>query len=349
MDRFDHQLFTFFSLKCLFSVQENAISVINNVNANSTDKANALSLYIQSTTNLNGSSTANGTLSVSQIEGTVDSLGNITLTVSSSASFLMVQEVNQSANVVVLGASFQRGSGGGIVSSTNINNVTNSTISAAAFVNNQSLSGVTSLNMLIIDKPTMYQNADNSTDNKSLASSVIVAAVQPNSSVTHAINISLYFGVLPEYQVNVNATYVCSFYDTSNSRWNGSGCTQPQYNEQYNRYECNCNHLTTFALIKSSNTPPSNTPQPNYLTRQVITSLVFLSIFIFCFIVVIIHSLTTRLINRMMSFGARDLLPLISTGCTTILFILYIALTMIVYRVRRGDLALKIEFLSYNA
>jgi len=74
-------------------------------------------------------------------------------------------------------ASFQSGSGGRIANSTNINNVTNSDLSVAAIVSNQSLSAVTSLNMLIIDQPTMYQNIDNSTDNKSLASSVIVAAV----------------------------------------------------------------------------------------------------------------------------------------------------------------------------
>ena len=41
----------------------------------------------------------------------------------------------------------------------------------------------------------------------------------------NSINISLYFKVLPEYKPNVSATYFCSFYDTNNSRWNESGCT----------------------------------------------------------------------------------------------------------------------------
>jgi hypothetical protein len=94
LDMFDHQLFTFFSLRCLFSVQKNAFSVIKNSNASSTDKADALSLYIQSTTNLNGSSSANSTLSVSTIDDVVDSLTNINISVNSNSSFFMVQEVH---------------------------------------------------------------------------------------------------------------------------------------------------------------------------------------------------------------------------------------------------------------
>jgi hypothetical protein len=118
----------------------------------------------------------------------------------------MVQPVNQSGNIIVLGAAFERGSGGNVVTSVNTNTVINSSVSVAAVLTNQSLTGVTYLNMLIVDEPTMYEDIDNSTDNKSLASSVIVAAVQRSGAVSAPINISLYFTVLPEYQPNVSAT-----------------------------------------------------------------------------------------------------------------------------------------------
>jgi hypothetical protein len=149
----------------------------------------------------------------------------------------MVQPVNQGGNVIVLGALFNSDGGGGdIVNSENQNTLINAPVSAAAVLTNQSLTGVTSLNMLIVDKPFLYQNIDNSTDNKSLASSVIVAAVQPSGFSSTSMNISLYFKVLPAYQPNVSATYLCSFYDTTNSIWSETGCTSPQYNGAYDRY-----------------------------------------------------------------------------------------------------------------
>ena len=103
--------------------------------------------------------------------------------------------------------------------------------------------------MLIIDKPTMYENIDNSSSNKSLASSVIVGAVQKAGSTSTLMNISLYFTVLSEYKPNVTAKYLCSFYDTNSLRWNESGCTEPTYDSIRDRYGCSCNHLTSFALI----------------------------------------------------------------------------------------------------
>jgi hypothetical protein len=304
-----------------FSVQEIAIDVINNVNASAIDKANARSLYFQSTANSNASSNTNNTLSASTIDDVIESLNNISIIVPSSSSFLIVQEVNQSANVIVLGASFERGSGGEVIDSANIDSVTSSMLSAAAIVTNQSLNGVMSLNMFIINKPTMYEDIDNSTDQKSVASSIIVAAIRRSSSVFNSINISLYFKVLPEYQPNVIPTYLCSFYDTNNLQWSESGCSEPQFNTMYDRFECTCNHLTTFALVWL----------PNHLTAQDIASIVFLSISILCFIAIIIHSLITRLLYPMIYLEACELLPLISSASTTILFIFYIALTMTVY------------------
>jgi hypothetical protein len=245
----------------------------------------------------------------------------------------MVQPVNQTGNATVLGALFNRDSGGGVVNSGNQSALNNASVSAAAVLTNQSLTGVTSLNMLIIDKPFLYQHIDNSADDKSLASSVIVAAVQRSGSASPATNISLYFKVLSGYQPNVSATYLCSFYDGTNSIWNETGCTSPQYNGAYDRYECSCNHLTTFALTWQPNVSQSNylTSQSNYLTSQDIASLVCLSFSILCFIVAIIYIIIIRLLNPNMTLEARNLLPLISTASTTILFVFYIGLTMTVY------------------
>ena len=221
----------------------------NNGTVSTTTLADALALYIQATTNLNGSS--NDTISITKIDQVVSQLYGSNITIASNSCFLMVQPVNLSASVFPLGASFARGSGGTVVYSANIVNINSLNPSIAAVINNQSLSGVLSINMLIIDKPTMYQNSANSTNNRSIASSVIVGGVQQNGSSSSAMNISLYFKVLPEYQPNISVTYFCSFYDTIHSQWNESGCTQPQYDNITNRYGCSCNHLTTFALTWS--------------------------------------------------------------------------------------------------
>ncbi len=241
----------------------------------------------------------------------------------------MAQAVNQSANVTVSGGGFIRGSGGEVISSANMNSVINSDVTAAATVNNGSLNGVASINMLIIDKPTMYENVDTSNDNKSLASSVIVASVKQSSSPSNAINISLYFKILPEYQPNVSASYLCSFYDTNNSQWSEYGCSVPQYNAVYDRYQCYCNHTTSFALIWL---PASILATIGRSLRPAdIASLVFQSVSIVCFLAIIIHAIAIRVINPLMRLQATDLLPLISCGSTTMLFIFYIALGMTVY------------------
>ncbi len=311
-----------------FSLQSFASNILNNGTANSTTLANALSLYIQSTTNTNGS--LSSYVSPNTIDNIVRHLGNVTLVRNTTSSFLMVQPVNQGGNVIVLGALFNSDGGGGdIVNSENQNTLINAPVSAAAVLTNQSLTGVTSLNMLIVDKPFLYQNIDNSTDNKSLASSVIVAAVQPSGFSSTSMNISLYFKVLPAYQPNVSATYLCSFYDTTNSIWSETGCTSPQYNGAYDRYECSCNHLTSFALIWLPSSILASSGQS--MSAADIASLVFQSVSIVCFLCIIIHALAIRFINPLMRVHAGDLLPLISCASTTILFIFYIALGLTVY------------------
>jgi hypothetical protein len=164
----------------------------------------------------------------------------------------MVQQPNQYPNETILGAFYIHDIGGGIIDKSNQSNAYNMNLTAAAIISSQSLVNVTFLNVFIIDEPTTYQNIDN-LNNETLASSVIVVAVQRNSSVFIPMNISLYFQVLNEYRPTVNAIYSCSFYDTNSSQWNESGCTKPIYNSQFSRYECSCNHLSTFALVWSPN------------------------------------------------------------------------------------------------
>ncbi len=168
----------------------------------------------------------------------------------STASFLMVQPPNQ-ADKIILGASFTRNIGGKVVDTSNQESEVNSNLSAAAIISNQSLIGVTSLNMMIIDDPTAFKNIDNS-NNKILASSIIVIAVKRNNTSPTPLNISLYFQVLNDYKLNsTGGEYYCSFYDENSSRWNESGCTRPEQNDSSKLYKCSCNHTTTFALLWS--------------------------------------------------------------------------------------------------
>jgi hypothetical protein len=183
--------------------------------------------------------------------------------------------------------------------------------------------------MIIIDKPTMYEQADNST-NKTIASSVIVATIQRNDSSSYSMNITLYFTVLDEYTPNVSATYYCSFFDVNNTRWNESGCSDAFYNAHFKRYECSCNHLTSFVLIWLPQSLTVTNATKNF-NAQDIASLVVMSVSILCFLTITIHAIYLRIINRSMDMPTFKLLPLVSTASTTLLFIFYIALTVTVY------------------
>ncbi|CAF2100996.1 unnamed protein product, partial [Rotaria magnacalcarata] len=276
----------------------------------------------------NASSGGNSTVPISVIEQSLSKVDNISITLSSDSSFLIAQPLNHSSKDILSGARFQRGLNGSAVMISTENSSLNSNATAAAVISEQSLVNIKSLQMFIIDKPTMYENADNKT-NKSLASSVVIGSVQLLTSASVPLNISLYFKISPEYQPNVSATYLCSFYDISNSCWNETGCTDALFNRALSRYECSCNHLTSFALIWL---PQSQLGSYGRTMRVAdIASLVFQSVSIVCFLIVIIHSVTVRATNPLLKFQVNYLLPLISSASTTILFIFFIALGMTVY------------------
>jgi hypothetical protein len=143
------------------------------------------------------------------------------------------------------------------------------------------------------------------------------------------MTIQLYFQVLNPSQPTGNQIYMCAFYDTNSLQWNSSGCGTPSFNSIFNRYECSCNHLTSFALIWL--------PQSSIINGSVVldaqdkASIAFQIISILCFLGIVIHSVVVRIINPQESTQPRNLLPLISFGITMILFVFYIALGLTVY------------------
>jgi len=219
-------------------------------NTDPTIISQALTTYFSSISGPNVTLTSDNTLTVSEIDYLIGELTDISFVGSTSSSFLIVQPIFQSS-YMIQGASFVRYQGGELITDLNQNNITNSLISAAAVINNASLSEFTYLSMLIIDDPSAFYYV-NSSSNKTLASSIIVVSLNANSSLNASIDISLSFMLLNNSIPNLNTTsYYCSFYDTNNSEWSESGCTTSTYNSLYNRFDCSCNHLTSFALLAS--------------------------------------------------------------------------------------------------
>ena len=266
------------------------------------------------------------TLSLLEIDSWLNNISNQTLTVNTKDSFFMALAPRLNNNSIVLGASHTRGSGGQIIQNTNEHSIINSPISTAAIVPAMHLTQIASLNMFIIGVPTAYRSIDNVT-NKTLASSIVVASALRHTSASTPIKIYLYFQIIEQWIPNItDVRYLCSYYDTNTFQWSESGCTEPIFNLRLNRYECNCNHLTSFALLWLPNIPLT----PN-LTAQDIASLIFESFSILCFLCVITHAIIIRIRNPLIGLQTYDLLPLISTASTTILFIFHIALAMTVY------------------
>jgi hypothetical protein len=292
---------------------------------NSTDPkkiADNIILYFRSEGNLTIASNTSDILSPYEVDKLIGNLNNV---LENERDFFIMAQSTVNENGTILGALSRYPSSNQIIQGSTKSDIVNSNFTAAAIVPDQSLNDITSIKMFIVNTPTAYKNL-NSSNNQFLTSTVIVFNADKinNDSI---INVNLYFKVLTRNEdINEqNGQYLCSFLGADNS-WNQSGCKLLEYNDRYDRYECICNHFTTFALIWLP-----NISQPSYLTPQDIASLVFLSTSILCFIAVIIHSLTTRFFTPMKSLEARDLLPLISSASTMLVFIFYIALTMTIY------------------
>ena len=174
---------------------------------------------------------------------------NRNMIVSTANLFLMVTSPSHEDDFVI-GTSIQSNIGGRLIRNSAQHQIINSKISAAAIISPDSLSGVTRLSMLVIDKSTYYHRFTNST-NKKLVSAVIVAKVQRNQSFSDRMNISLYFTKQsePVFDDTHAGHLACSYYDPNTLSWDESGCTLPIYDTLFSRYACSCNHLTTFALL----------------------------------------------------------------------------------------------------
>ncbi|CAF2309810.1 unnamed protein product [Rotaria sp. Silwood2] len=299
-----------------------SVNILRNNSTNSTEKSNALFLYFGSTDSFPPKSNATNLLTPGDIDDIVDGLNNVS-PINSSTGFLFALPTKNGTDTL-LGGSFNPTANTEIVTNNNKMRILNSSALAAAIIDNETVHNTESISVFILHESKAYKNLDIS-NNQSLVSPVIIFGVKKNVS-NSSITTFLYFQVSKENEMHNHDQYKCSFFNSNTSKWDTAGCTKPKYNETHTRYECSCNHLTTFALIWSPNL--ANT---TYLTSQDIASMIFLSVSILCFIAVIIHSFTTRLLNRLMSMNARDLLPLISSASTTILFIFFIALSMTVY------------------
>ena len=159
-----------------------------------------------------------------------------------------------------------------------------------------------------------------------MVSAIITASSAWKNESRPTVPIDLYFQVLQVNEEEGDGEYVCSSFNTSTSTWGESGCSAARYNDIYKRYECTCNHQKTLALLWRSASPRSS-----HLDAKDLASFIFLSISCLAFALVIVHSLMLRLSSPTKSIAARELLPLLSTGSTTILFSLFIALSMTVH------------------
>lgn len=242
--------------------------------------------------------------------------------------FLMSQEPAITNRSTIVGAVFLSQSQGKIVSENSRATDLNSNISAGAVYGLQSFSVVDFLRVVVIDSAIEYRNVTDPL-NRRLGSSVVVASIQANTTQSYSnVNISLYFRARNDLlldQIN-NADYFCSYYDSRTKYWNDSGCSKPLFNTVWNRYECYCNHLTSFALIWLPKTSDSG-----ILNAQDIASLVFQSVSIVCFLIIISYTVYSQAISQKMDFKAKTLLPLASNAVTMILFAFYIALTLTVF------------------
>ena len=180
------------------------------------------------------------------------------------------------------------------------------------------------IQVMIIDEPIPFRNLNPSVD-QYLVSSIIIASVTKRNRQSQ-IKVTLYFRILPGRTLNKSGDYLCSFLDTKTSTWSKSGCSTTQFGSLNEFYQCTCNHLSIFALIWYPKRSQSDT-----LDHHEIASLVFLTLSILAFIAVITHVLFIQLNKSVIRFRACELLPLVSSAATTIIFIFYIALSMTVY------------------
>ncbi len=269
-------------------------------------------------------------MTIGQIDRILGSFNSSNYTVSTNNSIIVITQPNCNAETTIIGASFELINGPTVINTQNMGSVTNSMISSAGVVNFAGQCLVSQFNVLIISNPTTYRTADNST-NSTVVSSIVMATIGTANSTAVNVNVQLYFQDLTGSKSSDTGVYSCAFYDTRILGWNQSGCSVPLFNAPLNRYQCSCNHLTSFALIWLPMSVSSPNGQPLSYNAQDKASIAFQVISILCFLGIIIHAITVRIMRPQDFTQIRHLLPIISCGVTMILFIFYIALGLTVY------------------
>ncbi|CAF1579192.1 unnamed protein product, partial [Adineta ricciae] len=310
--------------------QQSSYNILLNDTVNATTVGANLINYFESVANVT-STNSSYILTLNRVDQLVNNLNSTSFTVNGTSSFLLVQTTsqNQSDDVLVLGASFSPDAYGQVVNTQNRESIISSNISSAAIVSNDSIVNVKSMSIFIIDNPSLYKNVDNSTNDTLVISSLIVASVKNFPNRSSSVKIALYFTPALDSPQPSNGTFLCSFYDTSMSRWNSSGCSSPTYNSDFKRYECSCNHTTSFALIWLPSGVLASSGR-NFRSADT-ASLICQSLSIACILGILLHAAVNRVIHPSNHISATIMLPLISYASTGILFVFYIALTMTVY------------------
>lgn len=298
----------------------------NSANANQT--AAALTDYIAAITNINTTSNTTDTMSISELNNIMSNITSPNLTMITSTSILVITEPQCNSTTTVIGASAGGINNSTVIDTVNYNRTINSQLLAAGVVNFTGNCNVSRFNILIINNPTLYRTS-NST-NTTVVSSIIIATIGTSAATNVDVTINLYFENSTRIESNDTGEYVCAFYDTKSSQWNQSGCFLDGYNVALRRYECRCNHLTSFALIWLPRPFPSD-GKPREYNAQDKASIAFQVISIVCFLAVIIHIVVVRIIHPIKYIGTTHLLPIMSCGVTMLLFIFYIALGLTVY------------------
>ncbi|CAF4412810.1 unnamed protein product, partial [Rotaria sp. Silwood2] len=314
------------SCKPIDEVQNEAFQAIrsNGSCLNASALAYYLTVYSAAIAHSNLSSNLIDYLSPEEIDEKVGCLNGDAI-VFANTSFLISTPLKKGEDAVI-GAWFSTEHGSGNITNSTVDERLNNTFSAAAVIQVDTLIDVRYLKLFLIGDPKNYRYV-NTSMNGVLVSSVIVASLSNTTHTSGRMNISLYFRNQATKVKNISEdNFLCVYYDNKTRSWNDTGCTKPKYNSNFIRYECNCNHLTSFALLWLS---PSSLDAK--LSAEDIASLVFQSISIVCFLALIIHSIVTSVINPNMKLRAMNLLPVISSGSTTLLFIFFIALVLTVH------------------
>lgn len=186
-------------------------------------------------------------LSAGEIDDFLSSINTSTVPLSSDVSLFVIQRIDEP----ILGAYHIYNESGGVIDAMNASKILSTNVTAAVIFPTR-LPDVTLLRILIIGIPNSYENIRGSNE-KIVASSVIAISAERSSLQSTPVNTSLYFQILERYRPPINPVYSCASYDRRNVQWDESGCSRPLYNALFNRYECSCNRLSTFALVWSPN------------------------------------------------------------------------------------------------